>query len=155
MATNKKKAMKKKSAPAAKSKAKKAPAKKGVPAKKAAPVKKAGKAATSASPVAKFSQASLQKILTPLDDRLLIFVEGASEKTAGGIIIPGSVAQRPNRGKVLATGRGRRSKKGLLRPLDVNVGDVILFPEHAGTPVTLQGSELLILREEEVLGITD
>jgi chaperonin GroES len=148
-------ANKKKTKVKAKAKSK-APVKKAAVKKKAAPAKKtksAVRAKTFAAP--KISNAALQKILTPLDDRILISVEGASEVTAGGIIIPGTVAQRPNRGKVLATGRGRRSKKGQLRPLDVNVGDTVLYPEHAGTPVTLQGAEFLILREEDVLGITN
>ncbi len=91
--------------------------------------------------------------LTPLEDRVVVMVHGPAEKTAGGIIIPGTVSERPNQGKILAVGRGRRNKKGHVRPLDVSVGQDILFPQFAGTPIQLDGEEYLILREEEVLGI--
>ncbi|MBX3022599.1 MAG: co-chaperone GroES [Bdellovibrionales bacterium] len=94
-------------------------------------------------------------MLTPLEDRILIDVEAAEEQTAGGIIIPGSVTERPTRGRVLAKGRGKRLKKGTLRPLDVNVGDFVLFPRYAGTEISLGGKDLLILREEDVLGIAE
>jgi chaperonin GroES len=63
------------------------------------------------------------------------------------------VSARPNRGTVLAKGRGRRGKKGVLRPLDVNVGDQVLFPDFAGTKIQIDGEEFLILREEDLLGI--
>lgn len=89
----------------------------------------------------------------PLKDRLLVEVEGPSDVTAGGIIIPGSVSERPNQGCVVAAGTGRRNKKGQLRPLDVHVGDRVLFAQFAGTNVMLNQKEYLILREEEVLGI--
>ncbi len=89
----------------------------------------------------------------PLDDRIIISVEPMAEKTAGGIIIPGSVSERPSRGTVLATGPGRRNKKGVVRPLDVNVGDTVLFPQFAGQKIEIGADEFLILREEEVLGI--
>jgi chaperonin GroES len=142
---------------------KKKPVKKTKPAakaKKAAPKPKAKKSAAKAlraiaKPAAKKVKArsALNNRLTPLDDRLLVAVEGPSEKTAGGILIPGSVVDRPNRGTVLAKGRGRRNKKGSLRPLDVSEGDTVLFPEFSGTKITIDGQELLILREEDVLGI--
>lgn len=162
-----------KKAPAKKMPAKKAPAKK-APAKKSPPMKAKGakapaktKAAAAVKTVAKalkavvqktaakVSSPALAKLLAPLDDRILVSTEGPSETTAGGIIIPGTVSERPNRGRVLAKGPGKRLKKGQLRPLDVSVGDVVLYPEFAGTQVTLDGQELLILREEEVLGISE
>lgn len=93
------------------------------------------------------------KSMTPLDDRLLVTVEAPAETTAGGIIIPGTMSSRPSRGTVVASGRGRRGKKGNLRPLDVEVGDKVLFGEYAGMKIEIDGQELLILREEEVLGI--
>jgi chaperonin GroES len=89
----------------------------------------------------------------PIEDRVLIAVEEASETTAGGIIIPGNVESRPHRGTVLAKGPGRRGKKSQIRPLDVNVGDHVLFPEHAGSKIQIAGDDFLILREEELLGI--
>lgn len=144
MAQNKKKAK-------AKAKAKPAPKKKIV--KKAVKTAKAvaKRPAPSAKPV---KAAKINFSLIPLDDRVLVAAEGPSETTAGGIIIPGNAAQRPNRGRVLAAGRGKRNKKGQVRPLDVNVGDMVLYPEFSGTAITLNGEEFLILREEEVLGVT-
>lgn len=91
--------------------------------------------------------------LVPLEDRVLVSIEGESDKTPGGLYIPATVSERPTRGRVLALGPGRRNKKGQVRPLDVQAGDVVLFNSYAGTPVTLQGTEYLILREEDVLGI--
>ncbi len=133
----------------AKSKKKKVVAKKPV-AKKAVSKKAAPK---KAKPVAATKAVKKWSTLTPLDDRLLVAVDGPAEKTAGGIIIPGTVAERPEQGTIVASGRGRRNKKGQVRPLDVGVGDKVLFAKYAGTKVELEGTELLILREEEVLGI--
>lgn len=96
---------------------------------------------------------ALKDKITPLDDRIVVSVEAVSETTPGGIIIPSTVSERPNRGTVLAKGRGRRNKKGTLRPLDVNVGDSVLFPEFSGTKIEIGGHEVLILREEDILGI--
>lgn len=126
--------------------AKAAPAKKST-MKKAASKAPAAKAAAPKNPAVKISGA----LMTPLEDRLLVQVQEMATQTAGGIIIPGSVGMRSNRGIVLAKGRGRRNKKGSLRPLDVNVGDEVLFGDYAGTQITLEGQEVLILREEEVL----
>jgi chaperonin GroES len=89
----------------------------------------------------------------PIEDRVLIAVQEASETTAGGIIIPGNVESRPSQGTVLAKGPGRRGKKGQIRPLDVNVGDLVLFPEYAGSKIQIAGDDFLILREDELLGI--
>ena len=115
--------------------------------KVAAPVKKA------VSPAPAMKKTSSAKF-TPLDDRIIISIEEAPEKTSGGIFIPGTAAERPSRGKVLAKGPGRRNKKGVLRPLDVNVGDMVIFPQYAGQKIEIGADEFLILREEEILGIT-
>jgi chaperonin GroES len=157
------KAKKKTKAPAKRAPAKKAPTKKMAVKKSAAKKVMAKKSAAKPSaktpapkPSAKKQptiKIDLQKLLIPLEDRLLVHAEGPSETTAGGIFIPGTAEQRPNRGRVLAKGRGRRNKKGQIRPLDVSVGEFVLFPEFAGTQVTLEGQDLLILREEEVLGV--
>jgi chaperonin GroES len=130
---------------------KKKPIKKSTPAKAGKkPVKKPTPAPVkSAAP----KSASARAMITPLDDRLVVSVEGPSETTAGGIIIPGTVMARPSRGKVLAKGRGRRNKKGQRRPLAVEVGDEVLFAEFAGTKLQLGDEEVLILREDEVLGV--
>lgn len=139
MAPSKKKPVKK---PAKKS----APVKKAAPAKKAVPAKK-----VAAAPVKK--PVKTGSVFKPIDDRVLIAIEEQSETTAGGIIIPGNVDSRPNRGMILAKGPGRKGKKGKIRPLDVNVGDRVLFPEFAGTKIEIGGEDFLILREEELLGI--
>jgi chaperonin GroES len=92
-------------------------------------------------------------LLKPLEDRVIVRIDLPEEKTAGGLFIPDSASTRPNRGQVVAAGPGRRNKKGQLRPLDVKTGDSILFPEYAGTKITMDAQEFLILREDEVLGI--
>lgn len=156
-AAAKKPAMKaKKAAPATKAAVKKTAPKKAAP-KKTAPVahKSSTTAKLSAVPAAAKALKPGQAGMLPLEDRILVQPDGVSEKTAGGIIIPGSVSERPNRGRVLAKGPGKRNKKGALRPLDVAVGDSVLYPPYAGAPVELDGHELLILREEEILGITE
>ena len=95
----------------------------------------------------------LSNVLTPLDDRILVQAEAASEVTKGGIIIPGTVDERPQRGVVVAVGRGRRNKKGVLRPIEINVGETVMFAEAAGSKVTIANTELLIVREDEILGV--
>lgn len=90
---------------------------------------------------------------TPLDDRVLVQVTGASDRTPGGLYIPVSVEQRPQQGKVLAVGKGRRSKKGKLRPMDVKVGDTVVYAEFTGVNTSIGGKEVILLREEEILGI--
>ncbi len=147
MATNKKKPMKKKSA-AKPAKKKATPAK--VKAKTKAPIK--AKAKTPTKPMAAKS-VNWARIISPLNDRLVVTIEVAEEKTSGGIIIPGSAAQQPTRGKVLAVGPGGRSKKGKLRPPDVRVGDEVIYAESSGTKLSVKDQEFLILREEDVLGI--
>lgn len=145
MAPSKKKSTKK-SAPAKKTPIKKTAPKK---TKNAKPSRQTEKRMTAAETEAETASAAFK----PIDDRVLIAVEEAAETTAGGIIIPGNVDSRPNRGLILAKGPGRKSKKGKIRPLDVNVGDRVLFPEFAGTKIEIGGEDFLILREEELLGI--
>ncbi|MGZ3721466.1 MAG: GroES family chaperonin [Bdellovibrionales bacterium] len=88
-----------------------------------------------------------------MDDRILVSPDEAPTKTAGGLIIPGMASERPSRGTVVAKGRGRRNKKGQIRPLDVNVGDRVLYAEYSGTKINFSNATVLILREEDVLGI--
>lgn len=92
--------------------------------------------------------------LTPLDDRILVEKLGASDRTPGGLYIPDMAQERPNKGKVVAVGHGRRDKKGRVRPLDVQVGDVVLFTQWAGGEIELDGSTYLIMREGDVLGVS-
>lgn len=142
---------------AAPKKAEKKPAKK--PAVKTKAAQPAAKKMT-AKPVAAKAKLSIirnavsfSNWLSPLEDRVVVSIAEAPETTAGGIIIPGSANERPSRGEVVAKGPGRRNKKGALRPLDVNVGDEVMFAEYAGTKITMESQDFLILREEDLLGI--
>jgi chaperonin GroES len=91
----------------------------------------------------------------PLHDRLLVRRIDAEEKTAGGVIIPDTAKEKPQEGEVLAVGAGARDEKGELVALEVKVGDRILFGKWSGTEIRLQGEDLLIMKESDVLGILD
>ena len=93
--------------------------------------------------------------IKPLNDRVLIERIEASEKTAGGILLPDSAKEKPTQGKIVATGDGRRTDKGERLPLSVTVGDTILFSSYAGTAIKEGGDEYLILDESEILAIVD
>jgi chaperonin GroES len=90
----------------------------------------------------------------PLHDRVLVRRVEAEEKTAGGIIIPDSAKEKPQEGEVIAVGSGNRDESGKLIPLDVKAGDKILFGKWSGTEVRLDGEDLLIMKESDILGIT-
>lgn len=92
--------------------------------------------------------------IRPLHDRVLIRRLIEEEKTKGGIIIPDSAKEKPQEGKVVAIGTGRRDD-GKLIPLDVKVGDKILFSKYSGNEVKIEGEEHLILKEEEILGVLE
>jgi chaperonin GroES len=94
-------------------------------------------------------------VFSPLDDRVVVQPVEASNVTAGGIIIPDSVNEKPQMGTIVAVGRGHRSAKGRVRPVDVKVGDRVLFPKYAGDQIEVDGQKLLILREADVLGVTN
>jgi chaperonin GroES len=89
----------------------------------------------------------------PLHDRILVRRVTEDEKTTGGIIIPESAKEKPQRGEVVATGKGRINTDGKTMPLDVKAGDKILFGKYSGTELKLNGQEFLMMREEDVLGI--
>ena len=89
----------------------------------------------------------------PLYDRLLVRRFNEEEKTKGGLIIPDSAKEKPAQGEIIAAGAGRISEEGKLTPLTVKKGDKILFGKYSGSEVKINGEELLIIREEEVLGI--
>ena len=91
----------------------------------------------------------------PLHDRLLVRRIEAEEKTAGGVIIPDTAKEKPQEGEVLAVGPGARDEKGELVPLEVKVGDRILFGKWSGTEIRLEGEDLLIMKESDVLGIIE
>ena len=93
--------------------------------------------------------------LRPLHDRVLVSRIEGDEKTAGGIIIPDTAKEKPMEGKVVAVGPGARDDGGNLRPLDVEAGDRILFGKWSGTEVTLDGEELLIMKESDIMGVVE
>ena len=89
----------------------------------------------------------------PLHDRVLVRRTEAAEKTAGGIIIPDTAKEKPQEGEVVAVGTGARSEDGTVTALDVKAGDRILFGKWSGTEVRLDGEDLIIMKESDVLGI--
>jgi chaperonin GroES len=89
----------------------------------------------------------------PLHDRVLVRRLEAEEKTAGGIIIPDTAKEKPQEGEVVAVGSGARSDDGTVTPLDVKSGDKILFGKWSGTEVRVNGEDLLIMKESDILGI--
>jgi len=91
----------------------------------------------------------------PLHDRIIIERIDEGEQRVGGIIIPDSAKEKPMQGKVIAVGKGRIEKDGKVTPLDVKAGDTILFGKYAGQEIKIDGSEYLIIREEEVLGVIE
>jgi chaperonin GroES len=90
---------------------------------------------------------------TPLHDRILVRRIEEGESIRGGIIIPDSAKEKPQQGEVLSVGKGKSNDEGKVFPLDVKAGDSILFGKYSGTEIKIDGEELLIMREEEVLGI--
>ena len=91
----------------------------------------------------------------PLHDRVLIRRVEAEEKTTGGIIIPDTAREKPMEGEVVACGPGARGEDGKLQPLDVKSGDRVLFGKWSGTEVKLDGEDLIIMKESDIMGIVD
>jgi chaperonin GroES len=91
--------------------------------------------------------------LTPLHDRVLVRRLESDEKTAGGLIIPDSAKEKPAEGEIIATGEGARKDSGELIPMAVSVGNKVLFGKWSGTEVTVDGEELLMMKESDILGI--
>ena len=89
----------------------------------------------------------------PLHDRVLVRRVEAEEQTAGGIIIPDSAKEKPSEGEVVAAGAGAKSEDGKITPLDVKAGDRVLFGKWSGTEVKIDGEDLLIMKESDILGI--
>jgi chaperonin GroES len=89
--------------------------------------------------------------LQPLDDRIVVKQNEAEEKTASGLVIPDTAKEKPQQGAVLAVGPGRRSDTGELIPLDIAVGDTIVYSKYGGTEITIDGEDLLILTSRDVL----
>ncbi len=93
--------------------------------------------------------------LKPLNDRVVVRRLEEEQKTAGGIIIPDTAKEKPIQGEVLAVGSGRVQDDGSRKPLDVSAGDRVLFGKYAGTEVKVEGEELLIMREDDILAIIE
>src|SRR5262249_21771424 len=89
----------------------------------------------------------------PLHDRVVVKRIDAEEKTAGGIIIPDTAKEKPSQGEVIAVGPGGRDESGKLIPIDVQVGDRVLFGKWSGTEVKIDGQELLIMKESDIMGV--
>jgi chaperonin GroES len=93
--------------------------------------------------------------IKPLHDRVIVRRSDAEEKTASGIIIPDTAKEKPQEGIVVAVGSGIRKEDGTVLPLDVKEGDKILFGKYAGTEIKLDGEELLMMKEDDILGIIE
>src|SRR5258705_9246535 len=91
----------------------------------------------------------------PLHDRVVVERVSAEEKTAGGIIIPDTVQEKPQQGKIIAVGPGGRDENGKLIPIDVKVGERVLFGKWSGTEVKIDGQDLLIMKESDIMGVLE
>ncbi|HQI02793.1 MAG TPA: co-chaperone GroES [Deltaproteobacteria bacterium] len=93
--------------------------------------------------------------IRPLQDRVLVKRIEEEEKTKGGIIIPDTAKEKPQMGEIMAVGSGKKTEDGKVIPLDVKKGNKVLFSKYAGTEVKVEGEELLIMREDDILGIIE
>jgi len=93
--------------------------------------------------------------IRPLNDRIIVKRLEEERKTASGIVIPDTAAEKPDQGEVVAVGTGKKTEGGNVIPLDVKVGDKVLFGKHSGQTVKVKGEELLVIREEDVMGVLE
>ncbi len=93
--------------------------------------------------------------IRPLHDRVIVRRKEEERTTAGGIVIPDSATEKPIRGEVTAVGKGKILEDGQVRPLDVKVGDQVLFGKYSGTEVKVEGEDLLVMREEDIMAIIE
>ncbi|HET8691023.1 MAG TPA: co-chaperone GroES [Steroidobacteraceae bacterium] len=93
--------------------------------------------------------------IRPLHDRVIVKREDEERKSPGGIVIPDTAAEKPIRGKIIAVGKGKILENGQVRPLDLKVGDHILFGKYGGTEVKVDGEDLLVMREEDVMAVIE
>ncbi len=91
--------------------------------------------------------------IRPLHDRVVVKRVEEERKSAGGIVIPDNAAEKPDQGEVMAVGKGKILEDGKVRPLDVKVGDRILFGKYSGSTVKIEGTEYLVMREDDIMGI--
>ena len=93
--------------------------------------------------------------LKPLSDRIIVKAVTAEERTAGGIVLPDTAKEKPQQGEVVAVGPGKVLDNGKVAPMDINVGDRVYYGKYSGTEVKLNGDELVVLRQDDVLGIVE
>ncbi len=93
--------------------------------------------------------------IRPLHDRVIVKREEDERKSPGGIVIPDTATETPIRGKIIAVGKGKILEDGNVRPLDVKVGDKVLFGKYSGTEVKMDGDELLVMREEDIMAVIE
>lgn len=93
--------------------------------------------------------------LRPLQDRIIVKRVEEETKTAGGIFIPETAKEKPQRGQVVAAGKGKKTEDGKVLPLDVKAGDIVLFGKYAGTEVKVDGEEYLMMREDDILAVVE
>jgi chaperonin GroES len=93
--------------------------------------------------------------IRPLHDRVIVKRIEEERKSAGGIVIPDTAAEKPDQGEIVAVGKGKKDEQGKLIPLDVKVGDKILFGKYSGQTVKVKGEELLVMREEDIMGVIE
>jgi len=93
--------------------------------------------------------------LRPLHDRVIVKREAEERKSAGGIVIPDTATEKPVRGKVIAVGTGKMNDKGELNPMNVKKGDKVLFGKYSGTEVKVEGDELVVMREDDIMAVIE
>jgi len=93
--------------------------------------------------------------IRPLQDRVILKRMEEETTSSGGIVIPDSATEKPSRGEIVAAGKGKRLESGDIVPLDVKVGDTVLFGKYSGTEVKVNGDDLLVMREEDIMGVIE
>jgi chaperonin GroES len=93
--------------------------------------------------------------IRPLHDRVIVKRIEEERKSAGGIVIPDTAAEKPDQGEIVAVGKGKKDDQGKLIPIDVKVGDRVLFGKYSGQTVKVEGDELLVMREEDIMGVVE
>ena len=91
--------------------------------------------------------------IRPLHDRVIVKRIEEERKSAGGIVIPDTAAEKPDQGEIVAVGKGKKDENGKLIPIDVKVGDRVLFGKYSGQTVKVKGDELIVMREEDIMGV--
>src|SRR5688572_5170783 len=102
-----------------------------------------------------FVNRSYRMKIRPLHDRVIVKRIEEERKSAGGIVIPDTAAEKPDQGEIVAVGKGKKDDNGKLIPIDVKVGDRVLFGKYSGQTVKVKGDELLVMREEDIMGVIE